>query len=129
MSYSSVRLLLMSFQGAAALGSCSRFSDTPVGDPGVCPRLINQKELIQNIQMYLLQEETLRSLKMIQKADSDLAILSCCMGVSYHILPALPGSYRESGVHTRRSCWTERLLLAVQLTAEGGLGGHGKGAA
>lgn len=68
MCYSSVSLLLMFFQGAAALGSCSRFSDTPVGDPGVCPRLINQKVLIQNIQMYLLQEETVHSLQMIQKA-------------------------------------------------------------
>lgn len=51
------------------------------------------------------------------------------MGVSYHILPALPGSYRENGIHTRGSCWTERLLPEVQLTAEGGLGGHGQGAA
>lgn len=71
--------------------------------------------------MYLLQEETLRSLKMIQKADSDLAILSCCMGVSYHILPALLGSYREMCPHSQvlldRDCVT-----SGPANSRGGLG-------
>lgn len=39
--------------------------------------------------MYLLQEETLHSLKMIQKAGSDRAILSCCYGCQ---LPHSPSS-------------------------------------
>lgn len=61
-------LFLMSLSREAALDFWTRLSTTPDGDLGVGHRLTNQKVFIQSITAYLLLEETLPSVKMIQEA-------------------------------------------------------------